>query len=65
MTAPPGLPDRIWVVIRPSGERDLIHKEPLEGMAVWAKGVDATIVEYKLSAVVHVPPPKKRAATRP
>jgi hypothetical protein len=59
MTAPPSLPDRIWVVLRPSGERDLIHKEPLEGITAWAKGVDATVAEYRFAAITHAPPPKK------
>jgi hypothetical protein len=61
---PPNLPTRIWLVTRPSGERDLIHREPLEGMTTWAKGVDATVAEYRLTAVVHTPPPKKRAVKR-
>jgi hypothetical protein len=64
-TSPPvGLPDRIWVVIRPSGERDFIHREPLEGIAAWAKGVNATIAEYRFAAVTHAAPPKKRVASK-
>jgi hypothetical protein len=51
-------------VIRPSGERDLIHREPLEGMAAWARGVDATIAEYRFAAVTHAAPPKKKVASR-
>lgn len=65
MSTPIGLPDRIWVVIRPSGERDLIHREPLEGMAAWAEGVDATIAEYGFVAVTHTPPPKKKEVPKP
>jgi hypothetical protein len=64
-TSPPvGIPDRIWVVIRPSGERDFIHREPLEGIAAWAKGVNATIAEYCFAAVTHAAPPKKKVASR-
>jgi hypothetical protein len=64
-TSPPvGIPDRIWVVIRPSGERDFIHREPLEGIAAWAKGVNATIAEYRFASVTHAAPPKKKAASR-
>jgi hypothetical protein len=61
---PVGLPDRIWVVIRPSGERDLIHREPLGGIVAWAKGVDATIAEYRFAAIAHAAPPKKKTAAR-
>jgi len=63
-STPVGLPDRIWVVIRPSGERDFIHREPLEGIAAWAKGVNATIAEYRFTAVTHAAPPKKKVASR-
>jgi hypothetical protein len=63
---PPGLPERIWIVIRrPNGERDVIHREPLEGILAWAKGVDATIAEYQFTAVVHTPPPEKKEASKP
>jgi hypothetical protein len=55
---PPGIPARIWLVSRP-GELHYIHKEPLEGITAWMKGVDATVVEYQFVAVVHTPPPKK------
>lgn len=64
MTAPRGLPDRIWVVIRPNGERAFIYKEPLEGITAWAKGVDATIAEYRFAAITHTPPPKKKVASK-
>ncbi len=60
----PGVPNRIWVVIRP-GERHLILKEPIEGIAVWAKGVDATVLEYTFAAVIHTPPPKKKESLKP
>lgn len=56
---PPGLPDRLWLVIRSTGECDFLRKEPLEGMAEWAKGLEVTIAEYRFRAVVHTPPLKK------
>lgn len=59
---PPGLPDRLWLVLRPSGERDFIHKEPIEGIVAWAKSVDATIAEYRFAEVAHTPPTKKKGA---
>lgn len=64
MTAPRGLPDRLWVVIRPNGERHFLTKEPLEGMGAWAKGLDVTIVEYAFSKITHTPPPKKKASPK-
>ena len=57
---PPGVPERIWLVSRP-GELHYIHKEPNEGIDAWAKGVDATVIEYRFAAVTHTPPPKKKA----
>ena len=61
MTAPRGFPDRIWVVFfHGNGERHTFFKEPLEGMAKWAKGLNATVVEYQCSGVAHVPPPPKK-----
>ena len=39
-----------------------MHKEPLEGIAAWMKGVDATVVAYQFVEVVHTPPPKKKKA---
>lgn len=51
--APPGSPPRLWLVIKPSGERHFIEKEPLGGVAEWAKGLDVTILEYQFTAVVH------------
>lgn len=41
------------------GERDFIHREPLEGIVAWARGVDATVAEYLFNTVVHTPPPKE------
>jgi hypothetical protein len=65
MTAPRGLPDRIWVVIRANGERHLVTKEFMEGMAEWAKGTDVTIAEYGFVAITHTPPLKKKTAPKP
>lgn len=60
MSAPRGLPARIWVVVRPTGERDYLDKEPLEGIAAWAKGLNATIAVYPFGDVIHMPPPAKK-----
>lgn len=51
-----GIPREMWIVIRPSGERDFLTKEPLEGLEAWAKGLDATIVRYGCPTVVYTPP---------
>ena len=61
MTAPRGLPAKIWVVIRPSGERDYLDKEPLEGITAWAKGLNATIAVYPFGDVIHTSPSTKKA----
>ena len=58
------LPERLWLVIQPSGERHFLVKEPLEGIAVWCAGLDATVVEYRLATVMHTPPPKKKAKAK-
>lgn len=63
-TAPLGLPNKIWFVIWPNGERNFLHREPLEGIAAWAKGVNATIVEYTFKAVVHTPPPAEKKSPK-
>jgi hypothetical protein len=57
---PAGLPARIWVVIRPSGETDYLRREPLGGIENWAKGLEATIVEYRFSKITHTAPTKKK-----
>ncbi len=57
-----GLPTKIWVVTRPTGERDYLEKEPLEGLKTWTKGLDATVAVYRLETIVHTPPPKKKKA---
>lgn len=59
MTVPRGLPERMWLVIWPNGERHVLQKEPMEGIVQWSKGVPATIVEYRFVAVTHTPPKKK------
>ncbi len=51
-----GLPPKVWLVIRPSGERHFIDK--LDDITEWAKGLDVTVAEYQLTEVVHTPPPK-------
>jgi hypothetical protein len=51
-----GLPEKVCLVIRPTGERHYIDK--IDDIAEWAKGLDVTIAEYRLSGVVHTPPPK-------
>lgn len=61
-TPPPGIPDRMWLVIWPSGERDVIRKEPNEGIDEWLKGVNATVAEYHFNAVVCTMLPEKKKA---
>jgi hypothetical protein len=58
--APPNLPDRIWLVVRANGERHFLERDVLGGLAAWAKGSDATVVEYRFTAVVHKPLPKPK-----
>lgn len=53
-------PDRLWLVILPTGERHLMIKEPLEGMGEWCRGLNATVAEYRLDAIVHKPKKKER-----
>lgn len=52
-----GFQPKIWVVVRPTGERHTIDK-PFDDVREWAKGLDVTIAEYHLARVVHTPPPK-------
>lgn len=61
-TPPPGVAPRIWLVIWPDGQRNYIEKEPLGGMPAWAKGVNATILEYTFGGVRMVlrPPAVKK-----
>ena len=59
--APLGLPNRIWIVVfRSNGERHLIYKEPIEGIAAWAAGSDAIVAEYRFGALVHGPAEEKK-----
>lgn len=63
VSAPPrGFPGRLWVVVFPDGEKHFLTKEPLEGIAAWVKGVNATVSEYRFNVVTHTPPPKKKKA---
>ena len=57
---PLGAPDRVWMVIRPTGEHYFMYKPPLEGWDVWAKGFDGKVIEYTFGSMTHVPSPKKR-----
>lgn len=57
--------ERLWLVIRPSGERHYMDREPPEGILTWAKGLDATIIEYRAVGIIHRPTkraPKKGAS---
>lgn len=56
---PSGLPDRMWLVIAPNGERHFVVREPPEGIAEWAKGTDARVFEYKFTAVAYTPKKKE------
>jgi hypothetical protein len=47
------------MVIRPTGEHYFMHKPPLEGWDVWAKGFDGKVIEYTFGSMTHVPSPKK------
>ena len=60
MKTPPGVPARLWLVIRANGERHFLDKEILGGMQAWAKGTDVTVVEYPYGSIVHTPPPKPK-----
>jgi len=56
MKPPRGLPDRVWVVVLPTGERHIIDKPFLDGITKWAEGMDVTIAEYVFIEIVHRPP---------
>ena len=53
-----GLPERVCLIIRPTGERHYIDK--IDDITEWAKGLDVTIAEYRLAGIVHRPAPKPR-----
>lgn len=55
---PPGVAPKIWLVIWPDGQRNYIHR--IDDIAAWAKGVNATVIEYRFSEVIHNPPPVKK-----
>jgi hypothetical protein len=54
--APLSLPQRLWLVIQPNGQQHFVSRESLEGIAEWAKGSDATVIEYGFVVTVYEPP---------
>lgn len=64
-TPAPKLPEKVWLVIWPNGQRHFVDKELIGGVAAWAKDVDVTVVEYTFGAVIHTPPPKKKEGLKP
>jgi len=52
-----GFPEKVCLIIRPTGERHYIDK--IDDIAEWAKGLDVTIVEYRVAGIVHSLPPKQ------
>jgi len=67
MNAPNGLPEKIWLVRWPNGTQHFVTKELLGGASEWAKGTNATVVEYNFGAVAYSPPPppKKDGGSTP
>jgi hypothetical protein len=59
VSAPRGVPERILLVVLPTGEKHFLEKPMLDGIEEWAKGMDVTIAEYRFAEVVHTPPPTK------
>ena len=51
-----GLPKKVWLVIRPTGEKH--HIDKLDDIKEWAQGLDVTIAEYRLAGLVHTPSTK-------
>lgn len=51
---------KLWIVVRENGEHYLLEREPLEGVARWAKGQNVTVLEYSFAKVVY--PEEPRAA---
>jgi hypothetical protein len=51
---------QIWIVVRSNGEHHLLEKEPIEGIDVWAKGQDVTVIEYRFNLIRY---PKNVTAT--
>lgn len=64
-TAPFGLSDRIYVVVRPGGERHYLEKMTPRELTEWSRGLDVTIIEYRYAAIVHTPPPPKKKGDKP
>jgi hypothetical protein len=64
-TMPSGLPGKIWMVVRPSGECDFMRRPPLEGWAEWTHRLDARVVEYTFGVVIYAPAPKKTVPPKP
>jgi hypothetical protein len=56
--SPRGLPDRIWIVVRPNGERLFVDKPFMDGLDTWAEGTDVTIAEYHFESITYMPPEK-------
>ena len=56
--APAGLPERLWVVVRSTGERYYVDKPIEGGIEAWAKGQHITVAEYTFARVAHAPPVK-------
>ncbi len=50
---PPGMPERLWLVSRPNGDRFFVDREPLEGMREWAEGQVVTVLRYDFAGVVY------------
>ena len=44
---------RIWIVVGSDGQRFLVEREPLGGMAAWAAGQKVTVIEYTTPAVIY------------
>lgn len=58
---PPGVPERIWVVIdMKKSDRHLMFKEPLEGWDAWTKNSSSKVFEYTFHGTVHVSPPSPK-----
>jgi hypothetical protein len=46
----------LWIVVRPSGERHFIEKEPLEGIMTWARGQEVIVLEYWFHKMIYPRP---------
>lgn len=54
----------IYVVIRPGGEKAYLDKETREEVLAWAKGLNVTILEYRLVGAIHPPASTARTAEK-